>query len=156
MSSHRAQSLSFIICGIIGATIEFSIIHLGVDILGWSPYVTYFPSALIPSIFVFFFNKHVTFKAKGTNSTEEMRRFVLVYTFAFFLNYLLSSLFFFTVTLIKNQSEFLASLPLLTEGNSAIFAKAGAIGCCAFLNYFLSHTFIFANRSEHARLATTL
>jgi putative flippase GtrA len=154
--SHLKQAQSFIIAGVLGSIIEFIIIHIGVDILGWSTYITYIPSAIIPSIFVFFFNKHITFKAKKTNAKKETTKFVLVYTFTFFLNYGLALLLFSIAQTIKDHNVFLSSIAMLTEGNIAILAKAASIGCCAFVNYFLSHSFIFSERKKHETLPITL
>ncbi len=136
--------------------IEFGIIHICVDILQWSTYITYIPSSIIPSIFVFFFNKYITFNAKKTNAKKETKKFILVYTFTFFLNYGLALLLFSLAQIIKNGNAFLSSIEMLTEGNVAILAKAASIGCCAFVNYFLSHSFIFSEREKHETLPITL
>lgn len=140
--AHKRQSTLFIVCGLMGAMIEFCIIYLFVDRLHISPYITYIPSAAIPAIVVFLFNKHITFASRAGNSKKEASRFLMVYSSTFILNYCLSSGFFALGTLFVRN--FLSSWTwLLVPSHIALLGKAGAIGICAFINYALSHMFIF-------------
>ncbi len=139
---HRWQTLYFVLCGILGALIEFSIIYLFVDLLEISPYITYIPSALIPAFFVFFFNKNITFRSQSGRTKQQLKRFFLVYSSMFVVNYLLSALFF-TIGSWLTERVLVEWFGWLTVSQLAILAKMGAIGLCAFGNYFLSHYFIF-------------
>ena len=141
---HASQGMKFITCGLIGATMEFCILKVLIGYYGLSPFIAYIPSALIPGVFVFFFNKNVTFRAVGRTSSQT-KKFLMVYIVAFCVNYLLSSTFF-----SFGNSMFAGSLYFgisLTSTRIAYLAKALAIGVTAVCNYVLSHSFIF--RAEH-------
>lgn len=147
---HASQGLKFITCGLIGAAMEFSIIKLLVGTYHLSPYVVYVPSALIPAIFVFFFNKHVTFRSQGQTS-DQTKRFLMVYVVAFFLNYMLSSTFYtFGHSLIGGRMAFGI---LMNDQRVAYIAKALAIGVTAVFNYGFSHFFIFRQAAADISLA---
>ena len=124
---------------------EFSIIRVLVGTYHLTPYFVYIPSALIPATFVFFFNKHVTFKAEG-QTTEQTRRFVLVYVIAFIVNYLLSS-FFFTLGSAHILGTSIGGI-LWSQQRVAYLAKAMGIGITAVFNYTFSHFFIFCKPEE--------
>ncbi len=142
---HASQGMKFIMCGLIGATMEFSIIKVLVGTYHLSPYFVYLPSALIPATFVFFFNKNVTFKASGHTSAQT-RRFLMVYIVAFIVNYILSSTFFtFGDQLLTGQA--IVGV-LLTQQRIAYLAKALAIGVTSVFNYGFSHFFIFKKHAE--------
>lgn len=142
---HASQAMKFITCGLIGATMEFSIIKLLVGTYHLSPYFVYLPSALIPATFVFFFNKHVTFKAVGQTS-DQTRRFLMVYVVAFIVNYILSSTFYtFGSHLIAGQTMFGV---LISDQRVAYLGKAMAIGFTSVFNYSFSHFFIFRKRPD--------
>lgn len=137
---HASQGMKFITCGLLGAVMEFSILRVLVGHYHITPFIVYIPSALIPATFVFFFNKHVTFRAVG-RTRSQTKRFVMVYVVAFCINYLLSSLFYsFGSTMFIGESYVGI---LLTNARIAYLAKALAIGITAVFNYCFSHFFIF-------------
>lgn len=144
---HASQGLKFIACGMIGAVMEFSILKILVGHYQVSPFVAYIPSALIPAVFVFFFNRHVTFRAEG-RASHQSKRFLMVYIVAFCVNYFLSS-FLYTLGSSYVAGQSFVGI-LLTDARVAYLAKALAIGTTAIFNYCFSHFFIF--RKEHATL----
>jgi putative flippase GtrA len=147
MRLHASQGMKFITCGLLGAVMEFSILKVLVGHYQVTPFIAYLPSALIPATFVFFFNKHVTFRASG-RTAEQTKRFVMVYVVAFCTNYLLSSLLYSAgSSLVTGQ---VISGIELTDARVAYLAKAMAIGITAVFNYCFSHFFIF--RKEKAVL----
>lgn len=108
------------------------------------------PSALLPAIFVFFFNKYVTFGAADGNTATQTGRFLMVYASTFVLNYILSSLFY-----MLGDHFILGSTVagfIIADVHLAYAAKAGAIGIVAVVNYILSHTFIFKNVSAEEEI----
>lgn len=145
------QVAKFSISGVLGAAIEFSVIYFLIGRLGWSAYVVYVPSALIPAFFVFFFNKHVTFGAKQGDTASQSGRFLMVYASTFCLNYVLSSSFYLLGDRIFLDSIFGGIT--ITEVHIAYAAKVCAIGIVAVVNYVLSHTFIFKNAPAEAEMA---
>lgn len=151
LNQHAKQVLKFCISGGLGAVIEFSVIYLLIGQLGWSAYVVYIPSALIPSIFVFFFNKYVTFGATEGSTASQTKRFLIVYTSTFCLNYVLSSSLY-----LMGDVLFLGSSIhgfQLSDVHIAYAAKICAIGIIAVVNYTLSHTFIFKDVPVEAEVA---
>lgn len=140
--AHARQGLSFIVCGALGAAIEFSILRVLVGQYGVSPLLSYIPSAGIPALFVFFFNKFVTFRVHG-GAARQSWRFIAVYSATFCFNYALSSSLFLLGQYMLLRG-FLTSFSLsLTVVHLAYLAKALAIGITAVINYVLSHAFIF-------------
>ncbi len=138
---HVRQGSKFIVSGLIGAVLEFSIIRVMVGHYGISPFITYIPSGVIPSVFVFLFNKHVTFRgAKGKTSGQTMR-FIAVYTLAFCINYALSAAFYATGMQLVLGANLLGII--ITRTHIAYAAKVLAIGLTAFWNYSFSNAFIF-------------
>lgn len=129
---HVAQATKFIVCGLLGAVMDFSILYVLVTLNGVTPFVAYIFSAGIPGIFVFLFNRHVTFGAARGNTKAQSRRFIVVYSMTFCLNYALSSSFYA-----------LGSHYFVDDHWVAYGAKVLAIGITAFVNYSLSHYFIF-------------
>lgn len=124
---------------------EFSILKLLVGYYAVSPFIAYLPSAFIPAVFVFFFNKYVTFRSTGRTS-RQTKRFLMVYVVAFCANYALSSFFYsFGSSMLTGQ---VIGGVELTDPRVAYLAKALAIGITAVFNYVLSHSFIF--RAEQA------
>lgn len=130
VKTHMKQGMKFIMSGLIGASIEFSILAYLVEIVHMAPQYAYIFSTAAAVIFVFFFNKYVTFKNKERGLGKQTMKFIIVYAFAIGLNYL--------VTLL-----------LYLSGVHYMLSKAIAIGAIAFMNYFLSAGFIFKrNRME--------
>ena len=117
------QGMKFIVAGLSGASIDFGVSGFLVEVFGVHPSVAYIPSGLAAVTFVFIFNKFVTFRSHG-HAADQTLRFIVVYSIAFALNYLVA-------------------LGLFWLGIHYMLAKAIAIGLIAFLNYVLSHGFIF-------------
>ncbi len=139
---HFKQATKFILCGLIGAAIEFSILYVLVGRMHVSPVIAYIFSGGIPSLFVFFFNRNVTFRVSDQNTRKQSRRFILVYSFTFVLSYVLSSSFYLfgahvVLPLAIAQTYGVSKLDI-TYG-----AKVLAIGVTAVVNYTFSHLFIF-------------
>lgn len=139
---HFKQATKFILCGLIGASIEFFILYVLVGRLQITPIVAYIFSGGIPSLFVFFFNRNVTFRVSDQNTRKQSQRFILVYSFTFVLSYLLSSSFYLlgahlVLPLSIAQAYGVSKLDI-TYG-----AKVLAIGVTAVVNYTFSHLFIF-------------
>ena len=151
VKKHGPQTLKFVIAGILGASMEFTIIYFLVGKFHLSPYFVYLPSAGIPALFVFTFNKYVTFRAME-RTDRQAYRFLAVYSATFVLNYLLSSTFYGVGShiLLSPESPWNA---LLGHEHLAIFSKAAAIGVCSIINYFLSHFFIFKKSAAEAMVA---
>ena len=120
---------------------EFTILAVLVGHYQISPFIAYLFSAGIPAVFVFFFNKYVTFGSVGEKTKDQTMRFIAVYAAAFVLNYALSS------TLYTAGSHFLLGVTYLgyafQHDHVAYGSKAIAIGITAIWNYFFSHYFIF-------------
>lgn len=126
---HMHQGAKFIMSGLGGATIEFTVVTVLVELLKLDPRIAYLPSGLLAVTFVFFFNKYVTFRNRDRDIGRQTMRFLMVYGMAFTLNYLLAS-------------------TLYSLGVQYLLAKAMAIGAIASLNYCLSHGFIFRRQPE--------
>ncbi len=144
---HVSQGAKFITCGLIGAAMEFSILKVLVGHYSVTPFLAYIPSALIPATFVFFFNKHVTFRAVGQTSAQT-KRFVLVYVVSFAVNYLLSSALYSLGSSMFTDHVVIGIT--LTDSRIAYLAKALAIGITAVFNYCFSHFFIFRQEPMQA------
>lgn len=151
VSRHASQGMKFIICGLIGAVMEFSILKVLVGHYQITPFLSYIPSALIPAIFVFYFNRNVTFKAVSGKKSDQTRRFAMMYTIAFLINYALSTSFF------AIGSAHVVGLDVyglvLTLPRVAYLAKAAAIGVTAVFNYIMSHFFIFRRDKMEVQMA---
>jgi putative flippase GtrA len=144
---HASQASKFIVCGLTGAAIEFGIIFILVERLHMDPRVAYIPSGLITVVFVFFFNKYVTFGNTESDHLGQTLRFAMVYGAAFVLNYLLASgLYSAGLYMLRAQR---ATAPEAYQYGARVLpyaAKAFAIGVVAVWNYCFSHAFIFKPR----------
>lgn len=146
---HINQASKFIVCGLTGAMFEFSIIYLLVEHVKMDPRVAYLPSGLITIVFVFFFNKYVTFGNRDGDHLAQTMRFAMVYAAAFVLNYLIASgaysvgLLFLRGQRAVSPAFYDSGIRLLPYG-----AKAFAIGITAVWNYCFSHAFIFKSRKQ--------
>ncbi len=136
--THLHQGIKFILCGLTGAFVEFSVVYVLVEHAAFDPRIAYIPSGLLSVTFVFFFNRYVTFRNRGRDYAAQTVRFIVVYSMAFLLNYLLANIFF------RIGSLYLA----MSVVRIALLAKALAIGIIAFVNYSLSHGFIFRTTPE--------
>lgn len=139
---HFKQASKFILCGLIGAFIEFSVLYVLVGRMHISPVIAYVFSGGLPSLFVFLFNRHVTFRVSDQNTRKQSKRFILVYSLTFILSYCLSSAFYLLgvhfVLPLPIASTYAVSVLDITYG-----AKVLAIGVTAVVNYTFSHLFIF-------------
>lgn len=137
---HVRQGSRFVLCGLLGAALEFSILAILVGRLHITPFIAYIFSAGIPAVFVFFFNRYVTFGSRE-DVTGQTARFVTVYGAAFVINYILSS------ALYASGVYTLLGTPVfglvLTKKEIAYGAKVIAIGLTAIWNYSFSHFYIF-------------
>lgn len=139
---HLKQGVKFAVCGVIGAAIEFFVLYVLVSRLQITPFVAYIFSGGIPAVFVFLFNRHVTFRVSDGSSRRQSRRFILVYVSTFALNYCLSSSFYlFGMHVVLPLS--VVQTYALTSLRIAYGAKVLAIGITAIVNYSFSHLFIF-------------
>ncbi len=139
---HFKQGFRFAVCGVIGAAIEFFVLYVLVSRLALTPVIAYIFSGGIPAVFVFLFNRHVTFRVSDGSSKRQSKRFILVYVSTFALNYCLSSSFYLL------GLHVLLPLPIaqtyaLTSLSVAYGAKVMAIAVTAVVNYSFSHLFIF-------------
>ena len=139
---HLQQVVKFIMCGLLGAVIEFSILYVLVGQYTVTPVIAYIFSGGIPSIFVFFFNRSVTFGAQTGSTQKQTGRFVMVYTFTFFLNYLLASALYLLGVHIVLPLPLVQSYGV-TPLDMTYLAKVIAIAITAVINYSFSHFFIF-------------
>jgi putative flippase GtrA len=146
---HAPQALKFIVCGLTGAAFEFCIIYLLVQHLHWDPRVAYIPSGLLTVVFVFFFNKYVTFGNRDKDHLQQTMRFAMVYGAAFVLNYLIAS-GAYSVGLLALRGYRTALPAVYDKGMSSLpyVAKAFAIGVTAVWNYCFSHAFVFKARQQ--------
>lgn len=125
-----------------GALMEFLILYVLVGLWHVTPVVSYIFSGGIPAFFVFLFNRNVTFRVTSGSSKAQSRRFILVYTLTFILNYCLSSSFYLLGLHIILPLP-IAALYGLTLLDITYIAKVCAIGITAIVNYTFSHLFIF-------------
>jgi putative flippase GtrA len=133
--AHAKQGLKFCVCGVLGATLEFSTIALLVHNMQMDPKIAFIPSGLASLVFVFFFNKYITFGSRDKKDTgNQTMRFAMVYGMAFVINYSIASGLY-----VLGSHVFAAT----QEVTVAMGAKALAIGVTAFWNYFFSSTFVF-------------
>lgn len=152
---HIRQMSRFIVCGLLGAVMEFSLIYLLVGRLAITPVVAYIFTGGIPSVFVFLFNRHVTFGATGGSTKQQTKRFVIVYMVTFVLNYFLSTFFYLFglhVVLPLPALQKYAFTPL----HITYAAKVIAIAVTAVLNYSFSHVFIFKGDRQDADILVPL
>lgn len=144
---HAKQASKFIVCGLTGAAIEFSIIFVLVEMLFMDPRVAYIPSGLITVVFVFFFNKYVTFGNTERDHLGQTLRFAMVYGAAFVLNYLLASgVYSAGLALVLSRRAATPDAYQLSMRLLPYAAKAFAIAVVAVWNYCFSHAFIFKAR----------
>ena len=139
---HFKQGIKFVVCGILGALMEFSILYVLVGRMHITPFVAYVFSGGIPAFFVFLFNRNVTFRVTEGNAKRQSRRFILVYTLTFLLNYVLSISFYSLGVAFVLPLSF-AQTYGLTSTDITFIAKVFAIGVTAVVNYTFSHLFIF-------------
>ena len=150
---HVRQMSRFILCGLLGAVMEFTLIYVLVGRFLITPVVAYIFTGGIPSVFVFLFNRHVTFGAAGGSTQKQTKRFIAVYIMTFTLNYFLSTslyLFGLHVVLPLLQDDALTSLHITYA------AKVIAIAVTAVLNYSFSHFFIFKGDVSSADIPVPL
>jgi len=124
---HMRQGLMFIFCGATGAIIDLGSLAVFVELFEMDPKIAFIFSTLLAVVYVFLFNKYVTFKSHGESVSRQVVKFLSVYVFTAVINILIAN-------------------ALLWFGMFYLLAKAIAIGIIAFFNYLFSHGFIFRNR----------
>lgn len=128
--SHGPKFLRFLVCGGLGACIDFGTLYLLVHFYSWEEKYALLVSTGLAMIFVFFANRFFTFKVKSTKKGgAQAAKFLIVYLTAAGLNYGIS-------------------LGLIAAGVHYIVAKALAIGCVMFFNYFSLNSFVFKKGTE--------
>lgn len=125
---HAPTFLRFLVCGGLGACIDFGTLHLLVAYVGWPEKYALIVSTGLSMCFVFLANRFFTFGQRGKGATTQAAKFLMVYMVAATLNYILS-------------------LSLVYLGVHYLLAKAIAIGTIMFFNYALLHGFVFRKRS---------
>ena len=123
---HVSQGLRFMVCGGLGATVDFSLLYLLVQVLGLTPYLGYIGSTSVALVVVFFTNKYFTFRNREPRHREQFLRFLLVYGVGFLFNVGIASFLYWSDV-------------------HYMIAKAVAIAIVAFWNYALSHGFVFCH-----------
>lgn len=111
------------VCGGLGASVDFSLLFFLVQVLGLTPYLGYIGSTSVALVIVFFANKYFTFR-NHEHGREQFFKFLLVYGVGFGFNVGIASLLYWS-------------------GFQYMLAKALAIVFVAFWNYALSHGFVF-------------
>ena len=145
---HLKQGGAFILCGVLGVILEFTTLRILVGYYDITPFIAYAPSKILPILFVFFFNKYVTFRAASGDSKQHLRRFILVYSVAFVLGYALAS-GFYAIGLHFFHGLTVSSIDV-TDDRIAYLANASAIALMAAVNYVLSQKFIFRKEKNLA------
>lgn len=144
---HARQLSRFIVCGLTGAAIEFSIIFVLVEHVHLDPRVAYIPSGMLTIIFVFFFNKYVTFGNREKDHLGQTMRFIMVYSAAFALNYTIATgAYSFGLFALRGYRGSSPELFAIGMRLLPYLAKAFAIGITAVWNYCFSHAFVFKAR----------
>lgn len=116
--------LRFLVCGGLGASIDFGTLRILVHTLHWLPQYAFILSTSLSLIFVFLSNRFFTFRGVTGDPKSQMMKFFLVYMSAAFLNYVLS-------------------VSLTFMGINYMLAKALAIGILMFFNFFFLNSFVF-------------
>ncbi len=119
----------FIVCGGIGALLDFSSLSFFVQVANVDPRVAVILSSCVGAAFVFVANKFFTFRNRETSYGNQIFKFVMVYGVSIISNAIISNL-------------------LLAIGVHYLLAKFLAIGVGAVWNYALSHGFIFKKKEE--------
>lgn len=116
--------MKFVVCGGLGAVIDFSTLHILVAYAGWPERYALIVSTGLAMTFVFFSNRLFTFRVRGKGVKTQAAKFFSVYMVAASLNYALS-------------------IGLIYMGLHYLLAKALAIGTLMFFNFFLLRGFVF-------------
>ncbi len=130
LQRHLPQGAKFIVCGVTGLVTEvFFLLPFLIEYIGISEKKAGFLSGFVMLIFVFFFNKYITFKNREQGFGKQTMKFLIVYSFAFIFNYAI----------------YIAGLHILGEDHYQV-SKIIAIGIVAVWNYTCSHLFVFRQR----------
>jgi len=127
IKKHGPAFLRFAVCGGLGACIDFGTLYLLVGVAGWEEAYALILSTGMAMIFVFFANRFFTFRIRGSGTSKQAAKFLMVYLVAASMNYILS-------------------LSLIYIGVHYLLAKAMAIGTMMFFNYFMLHGFVFRKK----------
>lgn len=124
VKNHGSKFMRFVVCGGLGACVDFGTLHLLVAYAGWEEKHALLVSTGLALIFVFFANRFFTFRAHGSRAGKQVIKFLMVYLVAASLNYAFS-------------------LGFIAAGAHYLLAKAMAIGLVMFFNYFSLNGFVF-------------
>lgn len=139
------QFIKFIVTGSIGAIVDFSTYNILTRGLDWTSFYTVFGqpillanniSVLLAIISNFLLNKYWTFRNLDTNVVQQGAGYFTLNAITWTLNQLLVSFFTFQVPLMVTLFG--------TQRDNA--AKALAIGCILFINFFGSKFVIFRKK----------
>ncbi len=122
VKTHAPQLLKFGLTGGAGSILDMGTLALLTRLFSVPAEAAFLFSAFVGATFVFFVNKHFTFKHRGAWTTQLLKHYT-VYGPAIIANFLLSNLLFL----------FLPD----------IASKFVAIGVIAVWNYLMSHHFVF-------------
>lgn len=126
--THAPQLVKFAMAGGAGSLLDLSTLTVLTRVLHVPAEVSFLFSALVGATFVFFVNKHFTFKDARGGWTKQLLKHYTVYGPAIIANFLLSNALFLV-------------LPDLV-------AKFIAIGVIAVWNYAMSHHYVFRKSPE--------
>lgn len=132
LKRHFSQGAKFILCGVTGLLTEvFFLLPFLIERLQLSEEFAGFLSGLVMVVFVFFFNKYVTFQNREKRFGSQTLKFVLVYSIAFLFNNII----------------YIIGLNIFGHEHYQL-AKIVAIGIVAVWNYSCSHLFVFRRRAD--------
>lgn len=123
VKTHGPQLVKFGLTGGAGSILDMGTLAILTRALGVPAEAAFLFSALVGATFVFFVNKHFTFKHRGSAFLPQLLKHYTVYGPAIIANFLLSNALFL----------------ILPD----IASKFIAIGVIAVWNYLMSHHYVF-------------
>lgn len=138
------QFIKFGITGAIGAVVDFTVLYLLHDFLGWQATIELYGSKLIAanmiSVFLaivsnFLINRYWTFRGHTGNAAQQWTGYFILNIFTWALNQILTSYFTFHFILLSPFGE-----------NRIYVAKALAIGLILFVNFAGSKFIVFRKK----------
>lgn len=126
VKAHAPQLAKFALAGGAGSVLDLAVLTLLTRVFSVPAEAGFLFSALVGATFVFFVNKHVTFKRHDAPWYAQLLKHYTVYGPAIVANFLLSNALFLVMP--------------------DIAAKVVAIGVIAGWNYLLSHHYVFRKR----------
>jgi len=121
--THGPQLMKFALTGGAGSILDLGTLTLLTRVLSVPAEIAFLASAFVGATFVFFVNKHFTFKHRGNAFWPQLLKHYTVYGPAIIANFLLSNALFLVMP--------------------DIAAKFIAIGVIAVWNYTMSHHYVF-------------